>query len=66
MHEKKKPRAAIGTSEMLRILDYLDSAYHNPMDNKTIFHLLQLATVDGNTAHLVDKHETVRNNYFAF
>ena len=63
---KKKTRAAIGTAGMLRILDDSDYADNNPMDNETIFHLLQVETADDDVAHLVDKHETVRNGHLAF
>ena len=54
---KKKTRAAVGTAEMLAILDDDNHAKRNPVDNETIYHLLQVATSDGNAAHLVDKYE---------
>ena len=54
---KKKTRAAIGTAGLLKILDDDDYATRNPVDNETVFHLLQVATSDGNAAHLVDKFE---------
>ena len=54
---KKKTRAAIGTAGLLKVLDDETYATRNPVDNETIFHLLQVATSDGNAAHLVDKHE---------
>ena len=63
---EKKTRAAIGTAGMLRILDDSDYADNNLMDNEKIFHLLQVETSDGNAAHLVDKHDTVRNSHFTF
>ena len=63
---KKKTRAAVGTAGMLGILD--DEAYagRNPVDNETIYHLLQVATSDGNAAHLVDKYEDQKDGRKAF
>ena len=48
---KKKTCAAVGTAGMLGILDDESYAVGNPMDNETIYHLLQVATSDGNAAH---------------
>ena len=58
---KKKFIAAIGTAEMLKVID--DDNYHlsNPADNETIVHILQVATADGNASHLVDKYEKDRH-----
>ena len=58
---KKKFRAAIGTSGMLKVID--DDKYHlsNPADNETIFHILQVATADGNASHLEDKYDKDRD-----
>ena len=57
---KKKRRAAIGAAGMLRILDSIAYANKNKVDNETVFHLLQVATVDGTAAHLIDKFEYER------
>ena len=54
---KKKTRAAVGTAGMLSILDDEAYANRNPVDNETIYHLLQVASSDGNAAHLVGKFE---------
>ena len=54
---KKRTRAAIETAGLLQILDSKDYAKKNVMDNETVFHFLQVATADGNAAHLVDAHE---------
>ena len=63
---KKKTRAAIGTAGMLRVIDDLEYSKKHPVDNETVFHLLQVATSDGNAAHLVDKFEEARDGYAAF
>lgn len=63
---KKKTRAAIGTAGMLKILDEEAYAIRNTVDNETVFHLLQVATADGNAAHLVDKHEDDRDGNAAY
>ena len=63
---KKKTRAAIGTAGMLKILDEQTYANRNIVDNETVFHLLQVATADGNAAHLVDKHEDERDGNAAY
>ena len=63
---EKKFRAAIGTAGMLKVID--DDKYHlsNPADNETIFHILQVATADGNASHLVDKYEKDRDDKKAY
>ena len=63
---KKKSRAAIGTAGLLRILD--DSAYasSHTLENETIFHLLQVATTEGNASFLVDQFEDDRDGRRAF
>ena len=63
---KKKTRAAIGTAGLLKILDDEDYANRNSVDNETIFHLLQVATSDGNAAHLVDKYEETLDARMAY
>jgi len=63
---KKKTRAAVGTAGMLSILDDEEYAERNPVDNETIYHLLQVATSDGNAAHLVDKYEDEKDGRKAF
>ena len=63
---KKKTRAAIGTAGLLKILDDEDFANRNSVDNETVFHLLQVATSDGNAAHLVDKHEETSDGCMAY
>ena len=63
---KKKTRAAVGTAGMLAILDDENHAKRNPVDNETIYHLLQVATSDGNAAHLVDKYEEQKDGRKAF
>ena len=63
---KKKTRAAIGTAGMLRVIDSREYLKKNPVDNETVFHLLQVATSDGNAAHLVDKFEEERDGFAAF
>ena len=63
---KKKTRAAVGTAGMLGILDDESYAVGNPVDNETIYHLLQVATSDGNAAHLVDKFEAEKDGRKAF
>ena len=63
---KKKTRAAIKTAGILKILDEEDYANRNSADNETVFHLLQVATSDGNAAHLVDKYEESSNGQMAY
>ena len=63
---KKKTRAVIGTAGMLRVIDSREYSKKNPVDNETVFHLLQVATSDGNAAHLVDKFEEERDGFAAF
>ena len=63
---KKKTRAAIGTAELLKILDDEDYANRNSADNETVFHLLQVAASDGNAAHLVDKYEESSDGRMAY
>ena len=62
---KKKTRAAIGTAGMLRVIDDREYSKKNPVDNETVFHLLQVATSDGNAAHLVNKFEEERDRFAA-
>ena len=62
---KKRTRAAIGTAGMLQILDSADYSTKNRIDNETVFHLLQVATADGNAAHLVDAHEEKKDGHAA-
>ena len=54
---KKKTRAAIGTAGLLRILDDPEYARRHKLENETIFHLLQVATTEGNASFLVDQFE---------
>ena len=63
---KKRTRAAIGTAGMLEILDSADYANRNSIDNETVFHLLQVATADGNAAHLVDSFEDQKDGHAAY
>ena len=63
---KKRTRAAIGTAGLLEILDSADYASKNKVDNETVFHLLQVATADGNAAHLVDAHEDNKDGHAAY
>ena len=62
----KKMKAAVGTAGMLRVLEDRSYADLHKVDNETIFHLLQVATADGNAAHLVDKHEPGKDGYGAY
>ena len=62
----KKMKAAVGTAGMLRVLEDSDYAESHKVDNETIFHLLQVATADGNAAHLVDKHESEKDGHAAY
>ena len=50
---KKKTRVTIGTAGLLQILDNEDYTKKNAIDNQTVFHMLQAATVKGYAAHLV-------------
>ena len=63
---KKKSRATIRTAGLLRIID--DSAYtsSHTLENETIFHLLQVATTEGNASFLVDQFEDTRDERKAF
>ena len=63
---KKRTRAAIGTAGMLEILDSADYAEKHHIDNETVFHLLQVATADGNAAHLVDAFEDSKDGHAAY
>ena len=63
---KKKARAAIGTAGLLRILDNEDYASKHKLENETIFHILQVATTDGNASFLVDQFEEDRNGRLAY
>ena len=63
---KKRTRAAIGTAGMLDILDNVDYANKHKVDNETVFHLLQVATADGNAAHLVDAFEDRKDGHAAY
>ena len=51
---------------MLRIMDDEEYTGRHTVDNKTIFHLLQVATADGNAAHLVDTFEDERDSRLAY
>ena len=62
---KKKSRAAIGTAGLLRVLDDSDYTGSHQLENETIFHLLQVATTDGNASFLVDQFEEDRNGKLA-
>uniref|UniRef100_A0A7S2S627 Uncharacterized protein n=1 Tax=Eucampia antarctica TaxID=49252 RepID=A0A7S2S627_9STRA len=62
---KKKTRAAIGTAELLRIIDERTHADRNEDDNETVFHLLQVSTSEGNASHLIDKYESDRDGHVA-
>ena len=59
-------KAAIGTAGMLRVLEDQEYAKTHKVDNEPIFHLLQVATADGNAAHLVDKHEPEKDGHSAY
>ena len=61
-----KMRAAVGTAGMLKVLENKEYATKNVIDNETIFHLLQVATADGNAAHLVDMHENDKSGHLAY
>lgn len=63
---KKKTRAAIGTAGLLSTLDSESYARRNPIDNETVFHILQVATSDGSASHLVDKFEDDKDGYGAY
>ena len=63
---KKKTRAAIGSAGLLDIFDNAEIAENNVVDNETVFHILQVATADGNASHLVDSHEEDKNGHFAY
>ena len=63
---KKKSRAAIGTAGLLRILDDATYASNHVLENETIFHLLQVATTEGNASFLVDQFEDDRDGRKAF
>ena len=54
---KKKSRAAIGTAGILRIRNDPEYTKRHELENKTIFHLLQVATIKGNASILVDQFE---------
>ena len=60
---KKKILAAIGCAGLLDILDSADDSNMNTMDNEMIFHILQVATSDGNASHLVDAHEEDKDGH---
>ena len=62
----KKMKAAVGTAGMLRILEDESYARSHPIDNETVFHLLQVATADGHAAHLVDTYEESKDGYSAY
>ena len=51
---------------MLQVLEDRTYANKHRVDSETIFHLLQVATADGNAAHLVDKHEIERDGKAAY
>ena len=63
---KKRTKAAIGTAGMLETLESSVYSKEHPMENETIFHLLQVATADGNAAHLVDSYEDTKDGHGAF
>jgi len=63
---KKKTRAAIGTAGLLSTLDSRTYANNNPIDNETIFHIVQVSTSDGNASHLVDKFEDDKDGHLAY
>ena len=63
---KKKTRAAIGTAGLLNILDDEAYAKRNPVDNETVFHILQVATSDGSASHLVDQFEDTKDGQKAY
>ena len=63
---KKKSRAAIGTAGLLRILDDSEYAKRHELENETIFHLLQVATTEGNASFLVDQFEDKRDGRMAY
>ena len=56
----------MGTAGLLQILDSKEYSQKHAVDNQTVFHMLQAATVEGYAAHLVDKHEKVRDGYASF
>ena len=59
-------KAAVGTAGMLRVIQDEEYAKSHPVDNETIYHLLQVATADGHAAHLVDMHENDKDGYSAY
>ena len=62
----KKTKAAVGTAGMLKVLEDKKYATSHTIDNETVFHLLQVATADGNAAHLVDMYESEKDGYEAY
>ena len=62
----KKMKAAVGTAGMLKVLEDEDYSKRNTIDNETVFHLLQVATADGNAAHLVDMYEENKDGFAAY
>jgi len=64
---KNMTRAAIGVADMQKILyeRLYSSEEVNRIENETIFHLLQVATSEGNAAHLVDAHESGKDGHGA-
>ena len=62
----KKMKAAVGTAGMLRVLEEESYARSHPIDNETVFHLLQVATADGHAAHLVDAYKEMKDGYSAY
>ena len=62
----KKMKAAVGTAGMLKVLESRSYASGHTIDNETVFHLLQVATADGNAAHLVDMYEEEKDGYSAY
>ena len=63
---KARARAAMGIAGMLDILDKPDYAKKNGIDNETVFHMLQVATVDGSASHLVDQYSDINDGHKAF
>ena len=51
---------------MLKILNSHIYVSKSSTDNETMFHLLQVATADGNAAHIVDKYKEERDGQSAF
>ena len=51
---------------MLQVINEQGYGKKRPINNKTVFHLLFVATSDGSVCHLVDRYKRTKDGHMAY